>query len=447
MKDAHKVVWTEGMFLRPHHFQQSEQYLEGYTRRWGQALCGYHWGFLDLDIDSALLQQGKFALTAARGIMPDGTPFSFDSAREAPQPLAIADNTSGENIVLVLPVRRAGSEDVLFDERPEALARYQAREQEVDDLNAVAVGSAVIQFGHLRLRLMAESDLTAQWCALPVARVMEKRSDSALRLDPARIPPMLNCYGSPQLKACIEDLAGLLQQRSQQMSQRLLQPERGSGSDMADFMLLQLVNRYLGHASHLRQLNQLHPERLFADWLQFAAELATFSSARTPDLPLPVYQHDNPALCFDKLTRLIHQGLAVVFEENAIHLPLVERAHGLNVATIADGRMMHDFGFVLAVRADVSAESLLSHFPARMKIGPVTRIRDLVQLQLPGISLRAMTSAPRHIPWHAGHSYFELEKNGELWREMETSGAFALHLAGDFPGLEMTLWAIRSHPS
>lgn len=247
------------------------------------------------------------------------------------------------------------------------------------------------------------------------------------------------------MKTFINDLQGLLQQRSQQMSQRLLQPGRGGSSEMVDFMLLQLINRHLGQVSHAYHLDHLHPERLFADWLQFATELASFSAQRTPEGRLPVYDHDNLALCFGKLMLLLRQGLSVVLEDNAIQLTLVERSHGLNVATVQDTKMMRDFGFVLAVRADVAAEVLLTHFPAQMKIAPVTRIRDLVQLQLPGIGLRTMPAAPRQIPYHAGYTYFELEKGGDLWKQMEKSSAFALHLAGEFPGLDMEFWAIRSH--
>ncbi|MBH2872931.1 type VI secretion system baseplate subunit TssK [Serratia marcescens] len=445
MKDAHKVVWTEGMFLRPHHFQQAENYLEGYMRNWGQAHSGCFWGFLTLDLDQTLLRQGKIALNAASGIMPDGPPFRFAGAQQAPAPLTIAENKTAENVVLALPTYRAGREDVIFQESPEALARYLAYENEVDDLNAVSVGSAALQFGRLRLRLMLESELNAEWTALGVTRVLEKRGDNSLRLDTAQIPPMLNCQGNPVLKTFINDLQGLLQQRSQQMSQRLLQPGRGGSSEMVDFMLLQLINRHLGQVSHAYHLDHLHPERLFADWLQFATELASFSAQRTPEGRLPVYDHDNLALCFGKLMLLLRQGLSVVLEDNAIQLTLVERSHGLNVATVQDAKMMRDFGFVLAVRADVAAEVLLTHFPAQMKIAPVTRIRDLVQLQLPGIGLRTMPAAPRQIPYHAGYTYFELEKGGDLWKQMEKSSAFALHLAGEFPGLDMEFWAIRSH--
>ena len=90
-------------------------------------------------------------------------------------------------------------------------------------------------------------------------------------------------------------------------------------------------------------------------------------------------------------------------------------------------------------------EVLRSRFPTQVKIGPVERIRDLVNLQLPGVVLRPLPVAPRQIPYHAGFNYFELDtRNNELWKQLETSGGMAMHIAGDFPGLELEFWAIRA---
>ena len=47
MTKAEKVVWTEGMFLRPHHFQRTESYLLNHVREWGALQRSYLWGFLD----------------------------------------------------------------------------------------------------------------------------------------------------------------------------------------------------------------------------------------------------------------------------------------------------------------------------------------------------------------------------------------------------------------
>jgi type VI secretion system protein ImpJ len=99
--------------------------------------------------------------------------------------------------------------------------------------------------------------------------------------------------------------------------------------------------------------------------------------------------------------------------------------------------------FVLAARADLAAEDLRTRLLLQMKIGSSDKIRDLVNLQLPGVALRPMAVAPRQIPYHAGSAYFELDRSSDLWRGMHSSGVIALHQAGDLPGLTLELWAIR----
>ena len=117
----------------------------------------------------------------------------------------------------------------------------------------------------------------------------------------------------------------------------------------------------------------------------------------------------------------------------------------MRVALIPDVGLQRSATFVLAVSAQLPGDALRARFPTQVKIGPVERIRDLVNLQLPGVALRPLPVAPRQIPYHAGHNYFELETRGnELWKQLETSGGLALHIAGEFPGLELEFWAIRS---
>jgi type VI secretion system protein ImpJ len=98
---------------------------------------------------------------------------------------------------------------------------------------------------------------------------------------------------------------------------------------------------------------------------------------------------------------------------------------------------------VLAVKANIEAERVRRFFPTQCKLGPVESIRELVNSALPGIGLRAMPVAPRQIPYFVGKIYFELDRTGPMWKSMQTSGGLALQVAGDFPGLEMELWAIR----
>ena len=120
-----------------------------------------------------------------------------------------------------------------------------------------------------------------------------------------------------------------------------------------------------------------------------------------------------------------------------------DRKHGARVAIIADRDLLKSASFVLAVNAQMAPEIVRNRFPSQVKIGPVERIRDLVNLQLPGIPLRSLPVAPRQIPFHAGFNYFELERGGDLWGQLERSGGLAMYIAGEFPGLELEFWAIK----
>lgn len=49
--NSHKVIWQEGMLLRPQHFQHNDRYYDHQMKTRTQLLGSYTWGFLNLDID------------------------------------------------------------------------------------------------------------------------------------------------------------------------------------------------------------------------------------------------------------------------------------------------------------------------------------------------------------------------------------------------------------
>ena len=59
---SRKVVWSEGMFLRPQHFQQQERYLEFFSHARALSAEPYFWGFRELLLDLEALALGKIAL-------------------------------------------------------------------------------------------------------------------------------------------------------------------------------------------------------------------------------------------------------------------------------------------------------------------------------------------------------------------------------------------------
>ncbi len=440
-----KVVWSEGMFLQPQHLQQHERHVERLIEGRAAPLTAYAWGFANLAIDDAALAIGKLALASARGVFPDGTPFDFPALDLAPLPLDIPADAKDERIVLALPLRRQGALEADIEGRDRiGLTRYATEEIDVGDNTLANAPTALVQVGRLRLALMLESDATDAYATLIVARITERRADNRIVLDKTCIPPTLAVRGEATLAGWIGEIVGLLHQRGEALGSRLAQPGRGGVAEIADFLLLQTVNRFEPVFKHLGEVSTLHPAALYAHCLMLAGDLCTFSreNRRPPDYP--AYVHDDPQASFGPLLADLRLSLSKVQEQHAIPIELQDRQYGVRVAIIPDRELLRSASFVLAVNAQMPGEALRSRFPTQVKIGPPERLRDLVNLQLPGIALRAQPVAPRQLPYHAGFTYFELERSGDLWKQLQQSGGLAMHIGGDFPGLELEFWAIRS---
>jgi type VI secretion system protein ImpJ len=214
-------------------------------------------------------------------------------------------------------------------------------------------------------------------------------------------------------------------------------------SEVAHFLMLQMFNRWEPVFSQHARLANAHPQRLYDDCVALAGEFATFVGSGRRASTYPIYNHDDPAACFTPVLAELRDYFSRGLEDTAIAIDLVDRRHGVRTAAVADLELVRTATFVLAVNAQLPPDQLKPRFMAQSKLGPVERIRDLVNLQLPGIGLRNLPVAPRQLPFHAGFFYFELERSGDLWKQFERVGNLAIHVAGDFPGLEMQLWAIR----
>ncbi len=273
--------------------------------------------------------------------------------------------------------------------------------------------------------------------------MIERRPDNRLVLDPEYCPPCLDLRVAARLGAFADELVGLLHQRGDALGNRLSQPGAAGAAEIADFLLLQLINRAEPLFAHLATMSGLHPEQFYRECAQLAGELATFSPVNKRAVQYPVYRHDQLRESFQPLIEDLRQSLSMVMDTHAVAIALEERQFGIRVAVMRDPELVKSATFVLVVNAHMPAETVRTTFPRQVKIGSVEKIRDLVNLQLPGIALRPLPVAPRQLPFHAGFTYFELDRGSEYWQQLTASAGFAMHVAGEFPGLQMEFWAIR----
>ncbi len=439
-----KVSWSEGLFLSPQMFQQQERYLEQQAHRRCEPLGALFWGFQSLCIETGSLASGRLHLSHARGVWPDGLAFDIPALGPAPPALRIEAAHVGHDIVLALPPCAAQAQDVCFEDQAPGAARHQMFDAEVQDVQPLGQGARSVQLLWQLPRLVPDSALPGDWMALAVARVAAVRPDGSAELDARRLPPCTAVEASEVLVRWLADLHAQLVQRAATLAQRLIGETRMQSPDVADFLLLQLLNAHDSRLGHMIRVGRASPERVYALLASLDAELSTYlrGDTRRP-IELPGYVHADPGAGFAPLLADLRDLLHRTVRRGAEPIPLREQSHGMRVASL-DPTELRDFhALVIAVAADIDCDTLRQQFANQAKVGPVERLPELVRLHLPGIALRSLSRVPRQIPYRSEQVHFQLEAEGALWQQLLASGGIGIHLAVEFPGLALQLWGLR----
>ena len=127
MSYKQKVVWSEGMFLRPQHFQQETRYLEFLIQHRAHLLSGHYWGFRSLELDEDALALGIVAIRQAEGVFPDGTAFSVPEHGSPPLELDVPKDIHSSKICLIVAPQREGMVSTVFERDEDVAARNLAK--------------------------------------------------------------------------------------------------------------------------------------------------------------------------------------------------------------------------------------------------------------------------------------------------------------------------------
>ncbi|KHA55954.1 type VI secretion system protein ImpJ [Aeromonas caviae] len=443
MSSRNRVIWREGLFIKPQHFQQQQRHSDYALHARLSALSDYFYGLQSLAINEDYLGFGRIALVGATGILPDGTVFNIPNDDVLPTPLEVTDaSVANQKVYLALPLSVSGVNEV--NQGGQVATRLQAHRHDVRDLHSEGGDVVSLEVGRVSLRLMLEREDRSAYASLAIARILDKRPDGGLVLDPNFMPCSISVSAIPTLKRFLGESAGLVAERARSLSQRIAAPGQQGVADVAEFMMLQLLNRAQPQLSHLARLGTLHPERLHEALVQLCGELMTFTDESRLPPEFPAYRHDDQQVSFEPVMLALRQALSTVLSPRAVSIQLRKHQYGIMVAMVNESELMTNADFVLAVRARMPQEQLRKQLLQQTKVASSDKIRELISLQLPGIPLLPLPVAPRQLPYHAGYSYFQLDRQSPAWQMLAVGNTLAFHIAGDFPELDMQLWAIRS---
>ena len=344
-----KVLWSEGLFLRPHHLQQNDRYVERLLEGRMRQVTPYPWGFSHLEIDHDLAQQSKFSLRRATGVMPDGTPFDIPADSPIPDPIEVPDSASGQITWLSMPIAAPNTREV-GDGSAESASRYvRGAETFIDSTSALRIEEE-IDIAFPRLNFELRKTAKPGYVGLGIARVLEIH-DKNILFDEKYIPPMLVCSAHPVIEGWINRIVGWIENKLDELSRYAADPTSGGGLQSVDYFVLQLLNRQIPSLKHLQGSSYVHPERLYDELLRLAGELATFATPERRAHNYPTYDHDDLENVFAPLLRDIQDFLSARLGRRAIRLEVIERAQNAFVSPIRDRSLFRNATLVLEVAA------------------------------------------------------------------------------------------------
>lgn len=441
--EQHKVIWQEGMFISPHHFQQQERYLEHRSGQLQQLLSPGCWGLHECVLDYELLKVGKLCVRSARGLFPDGTPFTLENSiiRD------VDTNASGKLYYLALPLYRQGTRESSGEE-DSLQRRYRRHSQELFDSHSDNSDAVAMDLGQLDIRLRWDGEELDEYSLIPVARISECRPDGDVVIDSHYLPPLLTVGASRFLTDQLSDLYAQFRRRTQDLAQRLQMQagERSAQLLQNEYLLLQAMNRCCAELGILHQAPWMAPFDLYRALVGMAGELATFSHTLTPEFPAWNASAIYP--CFAAVLAELRGGLSHSRDETVHPLPwddsLFQKRRLLRTS-VSDRTLFNDARFILVVQSSLGSLKCRELFPVAAKLCGHNRIAERVRGALSAVTLQSLPVPPVELKAHPNAAYFEVDCRHPLWRELvEQNDMLALHVDEQMPGdIQIDLYAIR----
>ena len=447
MKHLSRVVWSEGMYLAPHHFQVQSRYFEDSIQFTASALCFAPYGFVGFGLDAEALRNGTLSLLHARGILPDGLAFQMPDCDALPAARNIADLFPPARdrvaVLLAIPERKPNGANCAQSQDEGGWVRYMAESQTIPD-ETTGRDEKPVPLGRKNFSLLLDTEAQEGILALPVAVIMRDGTGHFI-FDPDFIPPLTNIAASDRLMHILKRLIEILDDKSAGLSKGSAATARTwaeySTRDVAQFWLLHTVNSALAPLRDIYVGRHVHPERLFVQMLRLAGALCTFSIESHPR-DLPLYQHIDLAGCFGALDHHIRTNLEAVVPTNVISIPLQKSSNYLYEGEIKDQRCLDRARWIFAIRSSTGEVEIIAKTPQLVKICSNLFVPKLVERALPGMGLTHLPTPPSAISAQVDAQYFSINRSGPCWEHIVQTRQVGIYVPGELPDPELELLII-----
>jgi type VI secretion system protein ImpJ len=459
MARYNRILWNEGLFLTPHHFQQSALYFEDQLAERMALATAFPLGIRSLEIDMEALNTGTFRLLSFRGLFPTGLSVRFPDIDPAPPSVDFKESfdirADHLDIFLGVPVHRGGWPNCrLSEDAAESTdeVRYSAKAASVEDENT-GRGERMLQRADLNLKIILGTEPRDNFECLQIAR-LEKSASGGYQLLDAYVPPALAISASPYLEQLNRSLLERLVTRSSGLASGFTE----AGADSRDitpanlraFLYFSVVNGVIPQLAHFRANPGSHPETLYRVLAGLTGQLSTFNATRLHPRDIPAYHHEDCGPVFNTLERLIVELLEMKDSQGYHILPLTSVGEGRVQARIEkDGLLQPSSAIFLSVASEEIGETEIAKYVPRIIVASPDRIDQKLSLNLRGLPLQLVTVPPPAIPRRRNTWYYQLDTRGSSsesqkdWEAIAAARVLVIDIPKDIRGARYELLGLE----
>jgi type VI secretion system protein ImpJ len=444
-----KVVWKEGLFLQPQHFQQFERFLTHSVQTRFSSYIPYHFGFTEYVINNDTIANGAFSVTKAQGIMPDGTYFNIPKQDTSPPVRPFEDHFAIDqqslDVFFSVPMIAENKVNVCDSTESKLAMRYSNQKISVTD-EVYGKQKKEIEVAGYNFEILFGDESRDDYSSMQIARLV-RTSNNQIVNDESYVPPLLHLSASYMVMNKIRSLIELLHAKSTSLSQGRRVKEGGfaefASSEQTVFSLLYTINTYTPLLNYHHFVPEKHPYDLFLFLLQFTGSLCSFSSQIKIKM-LPKYEHTNIYTVFSTYDRLIRKILGADISAGCVNIPIEQVGPANYLCKVRDDSLFSVGEFYFCVAGDISKKELIVGTLSRIKMCSRDKLELLIPSAMPGLPLIHTSRPPQGLSTKPGFVYFKLDQRGPFWDGIKTSGTIAFYFPHHYRDLQMEMLALKS---
>jgi type VI secretion system protein ImpJ len=448
MKLQSKIVWSDGMYLAPHHFQAQNRYFESSAHFVTTSLWNNCYGFAACQLNEDALRGGKVILENARGMFEDGLVFDIPECDERPEPFDVAPaftpTTDSVTVSLSVPRWRGDRQNCRFDDAPGNGTRYTGTMHMLPDENT-GRDERSVRLAHKNIRFTAGPEPNDDLLSLPMARVKRDGAGHYI-FDRTFVPTSIRLTVSRYLTSMLQRLVEILEDKATTVA-RDQSSYKGnfktalSGRQVSQFWFLHAINSSLSPLRHLLLSKHGHPEELFREMSRLAGALCTFGLETHPK-SLPEFNFSDPGPCFAALDLHIRRHLELAWPSQALVIPIRPVDRYFYEGKVEDQRCFEQSRWIFGIHSSIGEAQLITRTPQYVKICSSKFVQEIVKRALPGLEMTHLSVPPSEISAKVDSQYFAISRTGPCWEHIMQTRTVGIYVPGELPAPTMELMVL-----